>query len=122
MPTSNKNTYLVIVTNCINKIYDIFLGTFMVSFLFRKTEESVTDISIYHLACYIFVAILAYVTGNWIKRGKRPKIKQLYKIEFCRMLAEKIPEFANFKQTTSGMSYYVSDEVQEACDFMGVEV
>ena len=77
MPTSNKNTYLLIVTNCINKIYDIFLGTFMVSFLFRKTEESVTDISIYHLACYIFVAILAYVTGNWIKRGNRLLMYQL---------------------------------------------
>lgn len=77
MPTSNKNTYLLIITNCINKIYDIFLGTFMVSFLFRKTEESVTDISIYHLACYIFVAILAYVTGNWIKRGNRLLMYQL---------------------------------------------
>ena len=77
MPTSNKNTYLLIITNCINKIYDIFLGTFMVSFLFRKTEESVTDISIYHLTCYMFVAILAYLTGNWIKRGNRLLMYQL---------------------------------------------
>lgn len=77
MTTSNKNTYLLIVTNCINKIYDIFLGMFMVSFLFRQTDESVTDISIYHLACYIFVAILAYVTGNWIKRGNRLLMYQL---------------------------------------------
>ena len=77
MPTSNKNTYLLIVTNCINKIYDIFLGTFMVSFLLRKTEESVTDISIYHLTCYMFVAILAYLTGNWIKRGNRLLMYQL---------------------------------------------
>lgn len=77
MTTSNKNTYLLIITNCINKIYDIFLGTFMVSFLFRKTEESVTDISIYHLTCYMFVAILAYLTGNWIKRGNRLLMYQL---------------------------------------------
>ena len=77
MTTSNKNTYLLIVTNCINKIYDIFLGMFMVSFLFRQTDESVTDIGIYHLACYIFVAILAYVTGNWIKRGNRLFMYQL---------------------------------------------
>ena len=77
MTTSNKNTYLLIITNCINKIYDIFLGMFMVSFLFRQTEESVTDISIYHLYCYIFVALLAYLTGNWIKRGNRLLMYQL---------------------------------------------
>ena len=77
MTTSNKNTYLLVITNCINKIYDIFLGMFMVSFLFRQTEESVTDISIYHLYCYIFVALLAYLTGNWIKRGNRLLMYQL---------------------------------------------
>ena len=77
MTSSNKNTYLLVITNCINKIYDIFLGMFMVSFLFRKTQESVTDISIYHLFCYIFVAILAYLTGNWIKRGNRLLMYQL---------------------------------------------
>lgn len=45
--------------------------------MFRQTNESVTDISIYNLACYIFVAILAYLTGNWIKRGNRLLMYQL---------------------------------------------
>ena len=45
-----------------------------------------------------------------------PQVKDLYNEDlfaFCCMLAKKTPEFANFKQT-------VSDEVQEACNFMGV--
>ncbi len=74
---TNKNPYVLIITNCINKIYDIFLGMFIVSFLFRHTKESITDISIYHLICYIFVALLAYFTGNWIKRGNRLLMYQL---------------------------------------------
>ncbi len=69
-PTS-KNIYFLIAASCINEIYDVFLGVFMVSFLFKQTSENVVDISIYHLACYFVVGVMAYLTGNWMKRGNR---------------------------------------------------
>lgn len=71
-----------------------------------------------------------YFNGVWLTPAqyrilnRYPQVKDLYGedlLGLCRKLAGTIPEFANFKQTTSGMSYYVSDEVKAACDFMGVK-
>lgn len=71
MGTTNKNIYFLIGLNCLNKVYDIFFGMFMVSFLFKQTKENISDISIYHICCYLVVCMMAYLTGNWIKRGNR---------------------------------------------------
>lgn len=77
MNTSNKNIHLLIASQCINKIYDIFLNTFLISFLFTKTKENIANIGIYHLISYIIVGALAYLTGNWLKRGNRLLMYQL---------------------------------------------
>lgn len=69
MNSLNTNLYFLVATNCINKIYDIFMGMFLVSFLFKQTKENVSDIGFYHIMCYLAVSVLAYLTGNWIKRG-----------------------------------------------------
>ena len=71
-----------------------------------------------------------YFNGIWLTPAQYqilnndPRVTNLHDedlLDFCHKLAEKIPEFADFKQMASGMSYYVSDEVQEACNFMDVK-
>lgn len=71
MDATNKNIYFLIGLNCLNKVYDIFFEMFMVSFLFKQTKENITDISIYHIFCYLVVYLMSYLTGNWLKRGNR---------------------------------------------------
>ncbi len=73
----NKNIYLLAATNCINTIYNIFFSTFLISFLFTKTKENITDIGIFYMLCFGMVGGLAYLTGNWIKRGNRLLMYQL---------------------------------------------
>lgn len=71
MSETRKNIYLLIATNCLNTIYFIFLNTFLISFLFKHTSENVSEISLYNFMGYLTVGILAYATGNWVKRGNR---------------------------------------------------
>ena len=71
MVNENRNIFFLIATNCINKVFDVFMAVFMVSFLFKTTTGNVTQIGIYNLVCGLTVGGLAYLTGDWLKRGSR---------------------------------------------------
>lgn len=77
MRRTNNNAYLLATVNAISKIYDVFLGTFLVAYLFKQTKDSATEIGIYHLICYFIVGLSAYLTGNWIKKKNRILMYQL---------------------------------------------
>jgi hypothetical protein len=77
MKRTNNNAYYLATVNAISKIYDVFLGTFLVAYLFKQTQDSSTEIGIYHLICYFIVGLSAYLTGNWLKKKNRILMYQL---------------------------------------------
>ena len=70
MINENKNILFLILTNCINKVFDVFMAVFVISFLFNHTDD-IVQIGIYNIVCGLVVGALAYLTGNWLKRGSR---------------------------------------------------
>lgn len=70
MINENKNILFLILTNCINKVFDVFMAVFVISFLFNHTDN-IVQIGIYNIICGLVVGLLAYLTGNWLKRGSR---------------------------------------------------
>ena len=70
MINENKNILFLILTNCINKVFDVFMAVFVISFLFNHTDN-IVQIGIYNIVCGLVVGLLAYLTGNWLKRGSR---------------------------------------------------
>lgn len=70
MINENKNILFLILTNCINKVFDVFMAVFVISFLFNHTDD-IVQIGIYNIVCGLVVGLLAYLTGNWLKRGSR---------------------------------------------------
>lgn len=71
MINENRNIFFLIATNCVNKVFDVFMGVFMISFLFKTTTGSVIQIGTLNITCGLVVGALAYLTGNWLKRGSR---------------------------------------------------
>lgn len=47
------------------------MGVFMVSFLFKTTTGNVAGIGVFNIVCGLMVGALAYLTGDWLKRGNR---------------------------------------------------
>lgn len=70
MINENRNILFLILTNCINKVFDVFMGTFVIAFLFNHTNN-IVQIGIYNIVCGLVVGGLAYFTGDWLKRGNR---------------------------------------------------
>jgi len=71
MKNNNKNIYFLTGLNCLNNVYNIFFGMFMISFLFKQAQKNIVDISFFQISCYFIVGLMAYLTGNWVKRGNR---------------------------------------------------
>lgn len=71
LPPAGSNTYFLIASNCINKVFNIYLSTFLIAQIFKNAKENPLPIAVYHLICYIVVALLAYLTGNWLKQHSR---------------------------------------------------
>lgn len=92
------NTRFLIAANCFNKIFNIYLSTFLIAQIFKNAKENPLPIAVYNLICYITVAALAYLTGNWIKRHSRPLMYRLgilatfLYLASVIMLKEKIPD------------------------------
>lgn len=61
MTNEDRNILFLIATNCVNKVFDVFMGVFMVSFLFKTTTGSIVQIGIFNLICGLIVgAFLTY--------------------------------------------------------------
>jgi len=70
MINENRNISFLILTNCINKIFDVFMTVFVISFMFNHSEN-VEQIGTYNIIRGLVVGLLAYLTGSWLKRGGR---------------------------------------------------
>ena len=68
MINENRNIFFLILTNCINKVFDVFMALFVISFLFNHSEN-IIQIGVYKIVSGLVVGLLAYLTGNWLKRG-----------------------------------------------------
>ena len=63
----SQNTKLLLITNTIRKIIDIFLGPFLTAYLFKIAVENIKIISIYNIFLYFAIAVIASIVGKLLK-------------------------------------------------------
>jgi hypothetical protein len=68
---TDKNAKILIATDCLRTINNIFMETFFLAFLFKYSRYDIRAIGIYHVLAYATMIVMAYFTGNWVKRGNR---------------------------------------------------
>jgi len=78
-----KNIKILMITDCLRTINNIFMETFLLAFIFKYTKHNATDVGIYHFMTYLAVLIVAYLSGNWLKRGNRILMYQVGVILTC---------------------------------------
>lgn len=62
-----RESNITIVINALRRIIEIFSGPFLTTYFIKTSSESIMDISIYKIYCYIILAISSIIVGYTIK-------------------------------------------------------
>lgn len=65
----NQTEKLLISFSASHGLYQIFLGTFVVSFLMHNTNNQIVSVSVYNLFFYFAVMLTFVIMLNWCKRS-----------------------------------------------------
>ena len=63
---SNNSKYLIVV-HVVRKVIEIFLGPFLMAYLFKISTDSITTVSLYNIFAFVVIGILAVLVGSIIK-------------------------------------------------------
>ena len=62
---------IIIAINAMKKVMILFLGPFLTAYFIKKSQESITDLSIYYIFSYILLGIGSFVVASIIKNKFR---------------------------------------------------
>ena len=62
-----RESNITIIINALRKVIEIFSGPFLTTYFIKTSSESIMDISIYNIYCYIILAISSVIVGYIIK-------------------------------------------------------
>lgn len=62
---------LLLIFNSLHKVSDLFLGTFMVSFIMQRSFYEIIAVSQYQFFYYIALCLSFIMLGNWVKCGNK---------------------------------------------------
>ena len=63
---SNNSKYLIVV-HVVRKVIEIFLGPFLMAYLFKISTDSITTVSLYNIFAFVVIGIFAVLVGSIIK-------------------------------------------------------
>lgn len=63
-----KENIILILSSC-NKIIDIFLGPFLISYFIKLSPDTIIDLSIFKILNYAFLGLLGLFVGYIVKKG-----------------------------------------------------
>lgn len=67
MKEYKKEANVTIIINALREIIEIFSGPFLTTYFIKTSSESILDISIYSIFCYIILAICSIIIGYIVK-------------------------------------------------------
>lgn len=62
---------IIIAINAMKKVMILFLGPFLTAYFIRKSQESITDLSVYYIFSYILLGVGSFVVAGIIKNKFR---------------------------------------------------
>lgn len=62
---------IIIAINAMKKVMILFLGPFLTAYFIKKSQESITDLSIYYIFSYILLGVGSFVVASIIKNKFR---------------------------------------------------
>lgn len=62
---------IIIAINAMKKVMILFLGPFLTAYFIKKSQESITDLSIYYIFSYILLGVGSFVIASIIKNKFR---------------------------------------------------
>lgn len=67
MKNNKRESNITIIINALREIIEIFSGPFLTAYFIKTSSESILDISIYNIFCYILLSVSSIVVGYIIK-------------------------------------------------------
>lgn len=71
MKNKNIEPNTIIAINAMKKIMGLFLGPFLTAYFIKKSQESIIDISVYNIFCFIILGIGSFIVASIIKNKFR---------------------------------------------------
>lgn len=81
-----KDVKLLLTFNSLRKISDLFVGTFLVSFIMHSSINEIISVSIYQFFNYLALIFGFFVFASWIKRKNKVNVFRLSQIPKIVML------------------------------------
>ncbi|MDR0726510.1 MAG: hypothetical protein LBF37_00435 [Rickettsiales bacterium] len=87
----SRDVKLLLTFSSLRKITDLFVGTFLVSYIMHSSLNEIISVSIYQFFYYLALIAGFYIFADWVKRknkvnlfrlGQIPKIIMLLMIVF----------------------------------------
>lgn len=82
-----KDIKLLLTFNSLRKITDLFVGTFLVSFIMHSSINEIISVSIYQFFNYLALIAGFYIFADWVKRKNKVNVFRLSQIPKIIMLA-----------------------------------
>ena len=67
MKNNKRESNITIIINALREIIEIFSGPFLTAYFIKTSSESILDISIYNIFCYLLLSVSSIVVGYIIK-------------------------------------------------------